>query len=67
LWMARAVAIVLAAITPLFIDILILIIFSDLEVIFKMLTQFQYDYGRLLGIAINLFIVETIMRKKQLK
>jgi len=66
LWMARSVAIVLAAITPLFIDILILIIFSDLEVIFKMLTQFQYDYGRLLGIVINLFIVEIIMRKKQL-
>jgi len=64
LWMARAVAIVLAAITPLFIDILILIIFSDLEVIFKMLTQFQYDYGRLLGIVINLFIVEIIMRKR---
>jgi len=67
LWMARAVAIVLAAITPLFIDIFILIIFSDLEVIFKMLTQFQYDYGRLLGIVINLSIVEIIMREKAIK
>lgn len=67
LWMARSVAIVLAAITPLFLDILILIIFSNFEVIYTMLTQFQYDYGRLLGIVINLSIVEIIMRKKQLK
>lgn len=66
LWMARSVAIVLAAITPLFVDIFILIIFSDLEVIYKILTQFQYDYGRLLGIAINLSIVEVIMRKRNL-
>ncbi|PAJ74498.1 hypothetical protein CJF42_10350 [Pseudoalteromonas sp. NBT06-2] len=63
LWMARSIAIVLAAITPLFIDILILIIFSNFEVIYTMLTQFQYDYGRLLGIVINLSIVEIIMRK----
>jgi len=67
LWMARAVAIVLAAITPLFIDIFILIIFSGFEVIFNMLTQFQYDYGRLLGIVINLSIVEIIMREKAIK
>lgn len=64
LWMARAVAIVLAAITPLFIDIIILLIFSNFEVIFKILTQFQYDYGRLLAVIINLVVVEVIMTKK---
>ena len=64
-WMARSVAIILAAITALFIDILILLIFSDFEVVYKMLTQFQYDYGRLFGIVINLVIVEIIITKKR--
>ena len=64
--MARAVAIVLAAITPLFIDILILLVFSDFKAMYSMLTQFQYDYGRLLAVIINLAIVEFFMSRKAL-
>jgi len=67
LWMARAVAIVLAAITPLFIDIIIVLVFSHFEAIYQILIQFQYDYGRLLGIVINLAIVEMFMTKRPSK
>jgi len=63
-WMARAVAITLAAVTPLFIDILIVILFSHFEQIYTILNQLQYDYGRLIGIMINLVIVEFILTKK---
>jgi len=62
-WMARAVAIVLAAITPLFIDIVIVLLFSNVAVIYELLIQFQYDYGRLLGVVINISVVEFIFNK----
>lgn len=63
-WMVRSVALVLAAVTPLFVDIFIMVLFSNFEVIYDQLIQLQYDYGRLLGIFINLSIVEIIMNKK---
>jgi len=62
-WMARAVAITLAAVTPLFIDILIVLLFSNTEYVFTVLSQLQYDYGRLVGIVINLAIVEVLRVK----
>jgi len=62
-WMARAVAIALAAVTPLFIDILIVLLFSNTENVFTVLSQLQYDYGRLVGIVINLAIVEVLWFK----
>ncbi|NQZ81284.1 MAG: DUF2306 domain-containing protein [Colwellia sp.] len=63
-WMARAVAITLAAVTPLFIDILIVILFSHFDRLYTILNQLQYDYGRLIAIMINLLIVEIILTKK---
>jgi len=63
-WMARAVAITLAAVTPIFIDLLIMILFSHVDQLYATLNQLQYDYGRLLGIIINLGIVEIILTKK---
>lgn len=62
-WMARAVAITLAAVTPLFLDIVIYLLFTNFPEILTILTTFQYDYGRLVGIGMNLFIVELIWRK----
>jgi len=62
-WMARAVAITLAAVTPIFIDLLIMILFSHVDQLYATLNQLQYDYGRLLGIIINLGIVEIILTK----
>ena len=63
-WMTRAVAITLAAVTPLFIDLLIVILFSHFDSLFTVLGQLQYDYGRLVGIVFNLVIVEVILTKK---
>jgi len=57
-WMVRAVAVTLAAITPLFLDI---ILYGPLENAFVMIRQFQHDYGRLVAIVVNLVIVEFII------
>lgn len=64
-WMARSVAITLAAVTPLFIDTAIAIGFSQYPQVYALLNQFQYDYGRLLAVAINLAIVEVIWHKQK--
>lgn len=66
-WMARAVAITLAAVTPLFTELLIVFLFSHSDSIFPLLNQFHYDYGRLLGVAINLSIVEIIFATRMKK
>ena len=59
-WMARSVAITLAAVTPLFVDIVILLMFSNAPNLLAILTELQYNYGRLLGIIINVTVVEII-------
>lgn len=66
-WMIRAVAITLAAVTPLFVEAIIYLLFGQLESAFALLSKIQHDYGRLLGIAINLAIVEFIFIKEKLK
>ncbi|NMP30663.1 DUF2306 domain-containing protein [Thalassotalea sp. M1531] len=66
IWMARAVAVTLAAVTPLFVELLSVVLFSHFEQFFAVLTKLQYDYGRLLGMAINLAIAEIIISKKAL-
>ena len=67
IWMARAVAITLAAVTPLFVDVVIMVLFGTFDHLLELMTQLQYDYGRLLGMAINLTIAEVFMRKKHTK
>lgn len=66
-WMIRAVAITLAAVTPLFVEAIIYLLFGQLESAFALLSKIQHDYGRLLGIAINLAIVEFIFIKEKFK
>ena len=66
-WMIRAVAITLAAVTPLFVGAILHLLFGQLESLFAILSQFQQDYGRLIGIAINLAIVEFIFIKEKRK
>jgi hypothetical protein len=63
-WMCRAVAITLAAVTPLFVEAISFLLFGQLENTFAVISQFQHDYGRLVGIAINLTIVEYIFFKE---
>ncbi|WP_019030083.1 DUF2306 domain-containing protein [Colwellia piezophila] len=67
-WMIRAVAITLAVITLLFVEAILFLLFGQLENTFAVISQFQHDYGRLVGITINLIIVEYIFfteRSKQ--
>jgi hypothetical protein len=66
-WMIRAVAITLAVVTPLFVDAILYLLFSHLENTFAVIIQFQHDYGRLIGITINLSIVEYIFFKEKVK
>ncbi len=66
-WMIRAVAITLASVSPLFVEAILYLLFSHLENTFAIITQFQHDYGRLMGIAINLSIVEYIFFKQSFK
>jgi len=47
-------------VTPLFVDIVILLMFSNTPNLLAILTELQYDYGRLLGIIINVTVVEII-------
>lgn len=64
-WMIRAVAITLASVSPLFVEAILYLLFSHLESTFAIINQFQHDYGRLVGIAINLSIVEYIFFKQR--
>ena len=65
--MIRAVAITLAAVTPLFVEAILHLLFGQLDSILAILSQFQHDYGRLVGIGINLAVVEFIFIKEKLK
>lgn len=66
-WMIRAVATTLAVVTPLFVEAIMFVLFGQLENIFTVINQFQHDYGRFIGMAINLAIVEYIFFKETVK
>ena len=66
-WMARGVAVALAAVTPLFVDIVIMIGFSYNETVLQTVQILQYEYGRLFAIALNLSVLEWVRVKKQRK
>ena len=66
-WMIRSVAITLAVVTLLFVEVIIFVLFGQLENTFAVISQFQHDYGRLVGVAINLSIVEYIFLKEKFK
>ncbi len=63
-WMCRAVAITLAALTPLFIKLAADLTLGQISAIQPLLTPFFHDYDRLLGIGLNLLLVEWLLRKK---
>ena len=66
-WMIRAVAITLAAVTPLFVETFIFLFFGQFENIFAVIIPFLNDYDRLVGIAINLTIIEYIFLNEKFK
>lgn len=64
-WMARGVAVALAAVTPLFVDIVIALGFNHSESVLQLMQALQHDYGRLFAIALNLSVLEWVRVKKQ--
>lgn len=64
-WMIRAVAITLASITPLFVEAIVYLLFGQFESLFAILSQFQHDFGRLVGIVISLAVVEFVFLMKR--
>ncbi|RVU31964.1 DUF2306 domain-containing protein [Rheinheimera riviphila] len=65
-WVCRAVAITLAALTPLFIEVVADLTLGQMVAIKPLLAPFFYDYGRLLGMGLNLLVAECLLRKTQL-
>lgn len=66
-WVIRAVAITLAAITPLFIEGVMYLLFGAFDSIISILNQWLHDYGRLIAITVNLAVVEYFIFNKPLK
>ncbi|MCC5825916.1 DUF2306 domain-containing protein [Alkalimonas sp.] len=64
-WMLRAVAITLAAVTELFIAIPAYLVFGQFENIAILANRILFDYGRLIAIGMNLMIVELLMFRKK--
>ncbi|WP_082971544.1 DUF2306 domain-containing protein [Rheinheimera sp. SA_1] len=63
-WMCRAVAVTLAALTPLFIEVVADLTLGQVAAIKPLLAPFFYDYGRWLGIGLNLLLAECLLRNK---
>lgn len=62
-WMCRAVAMTLAAVTPLFVEAIAELPLGQVSGIQPWLAPFFHDYGRLLGMAGNLLVVEWWLKK----
>ena len=58
-WMIRGVAVTLAAVTPLFLEALIYLVFGQFDGAMSVLNSIHHNYGRIVCIVINLAVVET--------
>lgn len=63
-WMCRAVAMTLAAVTPLFVQVIAELTVGQVAALKPWLAPFFHDYGRLLGIGLNLLLVEWLLHRK---
>ncbi|MDK1290351.1 DUF2306 domain-containing protein [Pseudoalteromonas umbrosa] len=64
-WMMRAVAISLAAITPLFIGMIVHLVLGHWKETFAPVLTLYHDYDRLVAMLINLVVVEWLSKKPQ--
>ncbi|KZN47714.1 DUF2306 domain-containing protein [Pseudoalteromonas luteoviolacea] len=64
-WMMRAVAISLAAITPLFIGVIVHLVLGHWQETIAPLLTLYHDYDRLVAMLINLVVVEWLSKKPQ--
>ncbi|MDK2597719.1 DUF2306 domain-containing protein [Pseudoalteromonas obscura] len=63
-WMMRAVAICLAAITPLLLGAILQVLLGSWQETFKGVFGFYHDYDRLIAMAINLILVEWLDKRR---
>jgi hypothetical protein len=63
-WMMRSVAITLGAVTPLFFEIPLFLVFGSFEAISSELSRLEFGYGRWFGMVVNLAIVEYLLMKQ---
>ena len=65
--MIRAVAVSLAAVTTLFIDGILALVFGHAEDVINAIKVFQQSYGRLTAIVLNLVVVESLFVRERWK
>ncbi len=63
-WMSRAVAIALSLVTLVFIELVFLLALGEHAQTNKTLIHWLHTYGNLLGMVINLLVVEFLFKKK---
>jgi len=61
-WMYRSVAITLAVVTPNFIEVAAFLTVGQFNYFKPLLATFFHDYGRLLGLVLNLLIANYLLR-----
>jgi uncharacterized membrane protein len=62
IWVCRAVAITFSVVTSVCLEVPVNLILGQLESIGFSPAQIMHDYGRLLGMAVNLAVVEYVLR-----
>ena len=64
-WMTRAVAVTLAVVTPLFLEVILSLFIDVASPMGELAVSILHDYDRLLGLVLNLLVVEVCTRKKR--
>lgn len=64
-WMYRAVAITLAVVTPMFIEAAAVLTVGQFTLIKPFLAAFFHDYGRVLGLILNLWIAGRLLGRQR--
>jgi len=67
IWMTRAVAVTLAVVTPLFLEVILSLFIDVASPVGELAISVLHDYDRLIGLVLNVLVVEVCMRKKRVE
>ncbi|TMO54979.1 DUF2306 domain-containing protein [Pseudoalteromonas phenolica] len=65
IWMTRAVAITLAVVTPLFLEVILSLFINVASPMGELAISILHDYDRLIGLALNVLVVEVLLANKK--
>ncbi|TMN91718.1 hypothetical protein CWB72_06340 [Pseudoalteromonas phenolica] len=65
LWVTRAVAVTLAVVTPLFLEVILSLFINITSPMGELAMSVLHDYDRLIGLVLNVLVVEVCMAKKR--